>query len=108
MSGSGMMSHMHPIQEKLLALSKKQNLAKLSLREMAAGIGLPKESPQKIKHHLLQLQKRGFVSIDRSKGMMSQASTRPGWSSGLLEKASRALFHSYHRHGKLRPRHCVR
>lgn len=84
-----MLSHMHPIQEKLLALSKKQNLAKLSLREMAAGIGLPKESPQKIKHHLLQLQKRGFASIDRAKGMMSQASTTPGWASGLLDKASR-------------------
>jgi hypothetical protein len=38
--------NMHPIQEKLLGLSKKENLAKLSLREMAAGIGLPKESPQ--------------------------------------------------------------
>jgi hypothetical protein len=59
---------MHPIQEHLLALSKKENLAKLSLRDMAARIGMPPESPQKIKHHLLQLQKRGFVSIDAPRG----------------------------------------
>lgn len=80
---------MHPIQEKLLELSKKQNLAKLSLRDMAQGIGMPKESPQKIKHHLLQLQKKGFLSIDRAKGMMSRASSEPDWAKGLLHKASR-------------------
>ena len=80
---------MHLIQEKLLKLSKKENLARLSLREMAQGIGMPKESPQKIKHHLLQLQKKGFLSIDRGKGMMSRASTEPDWAKGLLHKASR-------------------
>jgi len=80
---------MHPIQEKLLKLSKKENLAKLSLRDMAQGVGMPKESPQKIKHHLLQLQKKGFLSIDRAKGMMSRASSEPDWAKGLLHKASR-------------------
>jgi len=80
---------MHPIQEKLLNLSKKENLAKLSLRDMAKRIGMPEESPQKIKHHLLQLQKKGFLSIDRAKGMMSRASSQPDWAKGLLHKASR-------------------
>jgi SOS-response transcriptional repressor LexA len=80
---------MHPIQEKLLELSKRGNLAKLSLRDMAQGIGMPKESPQKIKHHLLQLQKKGFLSIDRAKGMMSRASAEPDWAKGLLHKTSR-------------------
>lgn len=80
---------MHPVQEKLLELSKKENLAKLSLRDMAKGIGMPEESPQKIKHHLLQLQKKGFLSIDRAKGMMSRTSSEPGWAKGLLHKASR-------------------
>jgi repressor LexA len=79
----------HPIQEKLLELSKRENLAKLSLRDMATGIGMPKESPQKIKHHLLQLQKRGFLSIDRAKGMMSRASSTPAWAKGLLLKTTR-------------------
>jgi repressor LexA len=80
---------MHSIQKELLELSKKQNLAKLSLREMAAQIGMPNESPQKIKHHLLQLQKKGFLSIDRIGGIMGRTSTTPGWAKGLLNKASR-------------------
>ncbi|MBK8363224.1 MAG: hypothetical protein IPL24_05910 [Bacteroidetes bacterium] len=40
----------------------------MSLREMASAIGLRDESPQKIKHHLQQLEKRGFLSIDRGRG----------------------------------------
>lgn len=79
----------HPIQEELLKLSKKENLAKLSLREMASAISMPKESPQKIKHHLLQLQKKGFLKIDRIKGIMERTSSVPGWAKGLLDKASR-------------------
>jgi SOS-response transcriptional repressor LexA len=82
---------MHIIQEKLLQLSKKENLARLSLRDMAKSIAMPDESPQKIKHHLLQLQKKGFLSIDRAKGMMECASTAPGWAKGLLQKVS-SLF----------------
>ena len=80
---------MHPIQEKLLELSREENLAKLSLREMANRIGMPKESPQKIKHHLLQLQKKGFLTIDRMKGVMERALSTPTWATGLLKKASR-------------------
>lgn len=80
---------MHIIQEKLLELSKKENLAKLSLREMAEHIGLQKESPQKIKHHLIQLQKKGFLKIDRIKGVMGRSSFEPSWAKGLLDKASR-------------------
>ncbi|OGR52432.1 MAG: hypothetical protein A2049_08275 [Elusimicrobia bacterium GWA2_62_23] len=82
---------MHPIQEKLLSLSKKTNLAQISLREMAAAIGLPKESPQKIKHHLQQLEKKGFFTIDKAKGMMGKAKLLPGLAHGLLKEAS-SLF----------------
>ncbi len=71
-----------------MALSKKENLAKLSLREMATAIGLSHESPQKIKHHLLQLQKKGLVTIDRAKGTMERVSSTPGWAKGLLHAAS--------------------
>jgi repressor LexA len=80
---------MHPIQEKLLVLSKKENLAKLSLRDMASRIGAPEESPQKIKHHLLQLQKKGFLTIDRAKGVMGRSSSTPDWAKGLLDKRAR-------------------
>lgn len=80
---------MHQIQEKLLGLSKQKNLAKLSLREMASLIGIPRESPQKIKHHLLQLQKKGFISIDRNLGVMKRIGFAPTWAKGLLKNASK-------------------
>jgi len=82
---------MHPIQEKLLHLSKERNLAQVSLREMAKAIGLSAESPQKIKHHLQQLEKKGFFTIDRDKGLMEKTSLIPGWANGLLKTAS-SLF----------------
>jgi len=82
---------MHPIQEKLLHLSKGQNLAQVSLRDMARAIGMPEESPQKIKHHLQQLEKKGFFTIDRDKGLMEKTSLIPGWANGLLKTAS-SLF----------------
>lgn len=85
------MSIMHPIQESLLALSKIENLAVLSLRQMAGKIGMKEEMPQKIKHHLQQLERKGFLSIDRNKGVMNCALTKPGWAKGLGEKSS-ALF----------------
>lgn len=79
---------MHQIQEKLLELSRRENLAMLTLRDMATRIGMPGESPQKIKHHLQQLQKKGFLTIDRAKGTMGRSSSTPDWASGLLDKAS--------------------
>ena len=77
---------MHPIQQELLELSRKENLATISLRGMAKAIGRPEESPQKIKHHLLQLQKKGFLRIDRAQGMMDRAPSTPDWAKGLLDK----------------------
>lgn len=80
---------MHKIQEKILELSKKENLAKLSLRSIAKEIGMPKEPPQKIKHHLLQLEKKGFLSLDRIKGIMNRADNKPSWAKGLMAKTAR-------------------
>jgi SOS-response transcriptional repressor LexA len=82
---------MHPIQEKLLGLSKKQNLATVSLRELARLIAMPDEPAQKIKHHLLQLQKKGFLSIDRGKGTMSRAGATSTITKDLAGKNS-SLF----------------
>lgn len=79
---------MHTIQQKLLELSKRENLAKFSLREMAKGIGMPNESPQKIKHHILQLQKKGFITLDKVKGTMERTTGESGWAKGLLKKTS--------------------
>src|SRR3989344_884958 len=55
----------HQIQEKLLRIATTKDLGKLSLRKIGELIG-EKESPQKIKHHLLQLEKNGLLNINRS------------------------------------------
>ncbi len=55
-----MMMYMHRTQEKLLTLIKRKNLSGMSLRDIGEGIG--EKSPQKIKHHLSQLAKKGFIS----------------------------------------------
>ncbi len=65
---------MHSIQEKILALAGKQNLADMSLREIGKFIN--ETSPQKIKHHLLQLEKNGLIQLDRLAKVMVK--TRPG------------------------------
>lgn len=67
---------MHPIQRQLLELAKHMNLAEMTLREMAVRIGLPDESPQKVKHHLQQLQKKGLLTIDRD-GEIVRATVEP-------------------------------
>lgn len=82
---------MHPIQQSLLEFSKDHNLAQMTFREIARGIGLPNESPQRIKHHLLQLQKKGFVKVDRVKGVMEKTAMEPTWAKGLFKKASRVF-----------------
>jgi repressor LexA len=50
---------MHTIQQKLLQLAEKKNLGKYTLREIGSFVG--ETSPQKIKHHLQQLEKKGFI-----------------------------------------------
>lgn len=55
---------MHQIQKDLLALSRNINLGERSLREIGSLIGV--DHPQKVQHHLEQLEKRGFITIDRA------------------------------------------
>jgi len=65
---------LHTIQEKILALAGKENIAEMSLREIGKHIN--ETSPQKIKHHLLQLEKNGLIQMDRLAKVMVK--TRPG------------------------------
>lgn len=67
--------NIHPIQEKILKASINNDIGKLSLREIAKLIN-EKEHPQKIKHHLLQLEKGGLLVVNRSTKTISR--TRPG------------------------------
>jgi SOS-response transcriptional repressor LexA len=65
---------MHKIQQNLLELSKTMNLGQMTLREMGEHIG--ERFPQKIKHHLAQLEKKGFLKIAKHSGTIER--TEPG------------------------------
>ena len=65
---------MHKIQQNLLELSKTNNLGQMTLREMGEHIG--EKFPQKIKHHLSQLEKKGFIKIAKNTGTILR--TEPG------------------------------
>lgn len=56
---------MHHIQKKLLELAKTNNLAECTLRRTAELIGDPDMSPGQVQHHLLQLEKRNLLFINR-------------------------------------------
>jgi len=55
---------MHLIQKQILALSRNVNLGEKSLREIAKLIG--QSHPEKIRHHIKQLEKKGFLLVDRN------------------------------------------
>lgn len=64
---------MHPIQEKLLKLLDQKNLSDMTLRDIGECIKEP--LPQKIKHHLEQLEKKGFIKYDRKNKNISRTKT---------------------------------
>lgn len=67
--------NMHKIQEKILVLLQSKNLNGLTLREIGELIG--EKYPQKIKHHLSQLQKRGLVKIDNKNKIIEKIARGP-------------------------------
>ena len=73
---------MHKIQEKLLSLAKEKAIGHLTLREM--GELIEEKFPQKIKHHLDQLEKKGFIRQDRSHGRIDVINHEEMINSGLL------------------------
>lgn len=61
---------MHPIQEQLLQIIDKQEIGNLSLREI--GELLMEVRPQQVKHHLGQLEQKGFITVDRIGGRIAR------------------------------------
>lgn len=59
---------MHEIQKQILKISGRHDLSKMSLRDI--GKIIHEKSPQKIKHHILQLEKNGLVQMDRLSRVM--------------------------------------
>jgi len=74
---------MHDLQKKLLKMSQEKNLGQYTLR--ALGAMVDEDSPQKIKHHLVQLEKRGLIRIDRHNSLIER--TQQGWVTSLLKGA---------------------
>ena len=62
---------MHIIQEKLLKEINRKNLSGMTLREVGCLVG--EESAQKIKHHLVQLSKKGFIVYNPIKREVKKA-----------------------------------
>jgi repressor LexA len=58
---------MHEIQTKLMVLANKKDLSTLTLRDIGEELGLGREKPQIIKHHLQQLVKRGLLKNKNGK-----------------------------------------
>lgn len=63
---------MHPIQEKLLKLIDTKNISGLTLRKIGSMVNEP--LPQKIKHHLSQLERKGFIVFDNKSGLIKRVS----------------------------------
>lgn len=61
---------MHKIQQSLLKYVDSHNLGKMTLREIGELVG--EKYPQKIKHHLNALEKKGFIRIDKSKDLIER------------------------------------
>jgi len=76
---------MHTLQQKLLKLIQERSLGQLTLRKIGELVG--ERSPQKIKHHLQQLEKKGLIRVDKLKGIIQK--TEPGWAKGLLNKTAK-------------------
>jgi repressor LexA len=73
---------MHKIQEQILKLVETKNLGNMTLREIGELIG--EKYPQKIKHHLDQLQKKGLLKIDKKNKSITRASRGPIQNSKLI------------------------
>jgi SOS-response transcriptional repressor LexA len=73
---------MHENQKKLLELSKKRNLGKMSYRDIAELVGI--KNPQTVKHHLSQLQKKGLIKMDKGEGVIERIKQGVSLMSGLV------------------------
>ncbi len=65
---------MHTIQEKILKLIDEKNIGDFTLRQIGELIG--ESLPQKIKHHLSQLERKGFILIDKKNKKISHISNK--------------------------------
>lgn len=65
---------MHILQEKLLRVIDEKNIGALTLRQIGDLVG--ESLPQKIKHHLSQLERRGFILVDKKNRKINRVSNK--------------------------------
>jgi len=61
---------MHKLQKKILDLASRKNIGSLTLREIGEEIGAT--HPQRVKHHLEQLFKKGFLKENKEKNTITR------------------------------------
>jgi repressor LexA len=61
---------MHKLQEEILKAVDNKNLVGVTLREIGDIIG--EKFPQKVKHHINQLEKKGLIKYDKDKKSLSR------------------------------------
>ena len=73
---------MHDIQEKIMKIVETKNISGFTLRQIGELVG--EKYPQKIKHHLDQLEKRGLIKLDKKTKSISRAIRGSIKNSGLM------------------------
>ena len=73
---------MHKLQEKLLQQIDTQGLKGMTLRQIGELIG--EKFPQKIKHHLDQLEKRGLIKVDKKNKIITRNTHSSPQNSSLM------------------------
>lgn len=73
---------MHNIQEKILQKIDQIGLKGLTLRQIGDLVG--EKFPQKIKHHLNQLEKKGLIKIDKNSKTISRVQSGTNKNTGLV------------------------
>lgn len=73
---------MHPIQVKILNVVKASNLGPLSLRKLGVLVG--ESHPQKILHHLEQLESKGFIHYDTDNKLIELLDDKKAFPSNLI------------------------
>lgn len=72
---------MHETQEKLLKLSRKYDFGSMSYRKIGELVGI--KNAQMVKHHLLQLQKKNFIVLNKKEKVMERITQGVSRKSGL-------------------------
>jgi repressor LexA len=76
---------MHSIQEKILQKIDQGGLTGMTLRQIGEMVG--EKFPQKIKHHINQLEKKGLIKVDKDTKSISRITSGTNKTTGLVSVA---------------------